>query len=394
MNAATLDLHSGAFADDPYPVLADLRSTTPVFWHERLQAYWALRYDDVKTIIADESQFVPSLPVEPTPERRLMIQMNGDEHRTYRTLVTPAFAVSLLRREMEPVLGPLADRLIDAFIGEREVDIVPAFANPLPAIVIRDLLGLPEEFDWITFKADSDVVLEAKGDPTNQAVTSQADAATARLEQTIYQLIEADRVQPAGRLITRLCEAEVDGTRLSDLEVMSFCALLIMAGIETTQRLIANLVHVLTQHPERTGELDRDPESLRPVVEETLRLLPPNQFRIRTARADVNLSGVDIPRGAKVYAWIAAANRDPDAFPDPDRWEPGRFAETTALQHLAFGWGAHYCIGAFLSRLEASHALSRLLLRLGDRLRVSPDHDVVFAGFRNRSPLSLVLRLR
>jgi cytochrome P450 len=190
-------------------------------------------------------------------------------------------------------------------------------------------------------------------------------------------------------MISDLFDGEVDGQKLSDEDVAQFSMALLVAGIETTQRLIANLVYALCRFPEQMAALRHDPALLPAAIEEALRYFPPNQFRMRVAVADTELGGVAIPGGSVLYALTGSANRDPRAFERPDDFDITR--QPGECKHVSFGHGPHHCIGAHLARLETFHAVSSLLDNTRD-LRLDAARVPKLSGFRNRSPESLWLQ--
>ena len=388
VDLSRFEIHSGPFAENPYPILGRLREEAPVIWHHDLQAFLITRYQDVKRCITDESLFVPDLPVEPTPERRNMIVMNGEEHKKYRRVIQPAFTRSALAQSVEPRLPGYIHPLIDAFEAAGEVDLVPAFANPIPAAVIKGLLEVPE-LEEREFMHHAQKYLEYLADPHDPDLQATWPEANRYVTDTIYRVIETHRTEPRGGLVTDLLGADVEGKPLTDDEIAAFIGGLIIAGVETTQRLIAIGTWLLCRHPDQYVEVLEDRSLLPRAIEEMLRLHPPNHFRMRYAVQDVEWHGVRIPAGEKVYALTGAANRDPRAFLDPDRFDIRRDPDTPE-RHLSFGWGVHLCLGAALARMEAFHAFSALFDRVG-QVELAPGAQVCFAGFRNRSPVSLPL---
>ena len=243
------------------------------------------------------------------------------------------------------------------------MDLVADFAAPLPMLVIAEMLGIPVEDRPVLHQwADSILAMSYTiGGPPDAAQSAQEGfaAATAQMSDYLSSLLTAGHGEPAGDLLTRLNGAEVDGVRLTREEILGFFQLLLLAGSETTTNLISNAIVSLVESPDQLARLRANPSCLPIAIEEVLRYRSPLQWMYRVARREVDLCGVAIPAGAMVLAVIGAANRDPAAFPDPDRFEIARDPNP----HLAFGHGPHFCLGAPLARLEARISLADLLAR-------------------------------
>jgi cytochrome P450 len=251
------------------------------------------------------------------------------------------------------------------------MDVVSDIAFPLPAKVIAELLGVPPE-DWNIFQR------WARDDSSDPAISRQESGRSMQEEMFNYfsALLEERRRASREDLISTLSVAEVDGERLSEPELLSFCTLLLAAGQETTKNLIANAIVCLTDHPESMERLVREPTLIPTAIEEVLRYLPPVWFLFRQTKADVELAGQHLPANQVLLAWTASANRDPARFSDPDRFD----IEREPNRHLAFGHGIHFCVGAPLARLEARIALPMMLQQLKDIRRVEGVPIMVHAG--------------
>jgi cytochrome P450 len=256
---------------------------------------------------------------------------------------------------------------------------------------MRRIVPLPDlDVAWLIPTVDT--MLEYAADPANPEFAQSGPAATARLRGFLRAAIAREREHPTSGLMRHVLDGRVYGRPVDEDDILSFSQIFCVAAIETTVRLIANLVFALTERPERLQAVIDDRGLVMPAIEETLRLLPPNQFRIRYAATDVPLHGTVIPQGSKVYALIGGGNRDPRVWPHPGEFVLDRFLQPRNLPpHLSFGWGPHMCLGAHLARTETRHALTALLDRLPG-LRLDPEHAVAFVGFRNRSPRELFVR--
>jgi len=277
-----------------------------------------------------------------------MLAKDPPDHRKLRNLVNLAFTPRAVAR-LSGRIAEMTQQLLDRVRERGEMDVVRDIAAPLPAQVIFEMLGLPES-DW----------------PVAQAwARFDSHGGMTAMRTYFRDLLEERRRSPREDLVTALSTAEIDGERLSERELVSFCTLLLFAGTETTKNLIANFFLTLSDHPADQARLMADPALVPTAAEEVLRFLPPVWFLMRRATADVELSGVRIPAGHQVMPWLASANRDSTQFPDPDRFDVTRQPN----RHLAFGHGIHFCVGSPLSRLEAGVALPMMLDQLRD-LRV------------------------
>jgi pimeloyl-[acyl-carrier protein] synthase len=233
-------------------------------------------------------------------------------------------------------------------------------------------------------------MLEAEVDPDKRDGTRRAEI-SASIKSLFARIVAQERRNPSGGLLSDLVQVEENGDRLSPDELLAMAEIVVIAGVETTQRLIASLVFGLLRYPAQLQTLLSDPSLLKFAVEEALRFYPPNQFRMRYVASDLTLHGTALKPGTKLFAFIGGANRDPRTWRSAEEFEIKRFADPAAPAHLSFGWGPHYCVGAYLSRVETIHALETLLGRLTN-LRLDAAHEVRFSGFRNRSPSALHVR--
>ena len=286
-----------------------------------------------------------------------------------RNLVNQAFTPRAVAHLSDRVTQ-ITQELLDEVRHKGAMDIVADIAFPLPAKVIAELLGVPAE-DWDIFQRWARV-------DSSDAASRRESGQSMQEEMFNYftNLLEERRRSPREDLISSLSVAEVDGERLSEPELLSFCTLLLAAGQETTKNLISNAIVCLTDHRESMERLINEPALMPTAIEEILRYLPPVWFLFRQTKADVELAGQHIPANQVVLAWTASANRDPARFPDPDRFD----IEREPNRHLAFGHGIHFCVGAPLARLEAKIALPMMLQQLNNLQRVEGVPITVRAG--------------
>jgi cytochrome P450 len=360
---------------NPYPLYAQLRKT-PVA-RQPDGSYVVSTYDEIVALLHDrrvssdprsrpELAGAPPAPEDGSPGPPLdFIRRDPPEHDRLRELATRPFGpphTPGLVEVMRPWLTEVATDLIDDLAGKHQVDIVDDFAYPLPVTAICRLLGVPLE-DQPRFHQWADAFVET-ADPTTGTYAERQhrrNQIEAELGEYLGGLADAHARQPGDDLISGLLTDTGPGAPMSRADLQSTGALLLVAGHETTVNLIANGMLTLLRHPDVLDRLRREPDLIIPLVEELLRYEPPVQFlATRTALADIDLAGTTIPKGAPLVLAFAAGNRDPDRFPDPDRFDPDR----TANVHLGFGSGIHYCYGAPLARVETQVALTALAHRL------------------------------
>ena len=365
------DLATGpVFTDDywrePFAVLGEVRDQAPVREVELPEGgttWLVTRYADARSVMADPrfvKDFRNSLPEDqranvpgiPSPTGDMMLLNDPPVHTRLRKLVVKAFTVRRVAA-LRPRIETIAGALLAGLPAGEPVDLVDAYAVPLPTAVICELLGVPVE-DQDAFGAWSRTMIDDSG----EAATHQASASLAAY---LSELVERKRAQPDEALISALIEVSEEGEQLSTSEIVAMGMLLLIAGHETTATLITTAVEaMLGDHALRDRLAAAESEELRAAIEEFLRWGSPiAQAPLRFAAEDVEFDGVVVPRGAMVMVSLAAANHDPARFDRPDDYEELR--DTTG--HLAFGHGLHFCLGASLARLEAEVALRTLLDR-------------------------------
>jgi cytochrome P450 len=283
-----------------------------------------------------------------------MLSTEPPEHTRLRRLVSKAFTPRSIE-ELRPRIQEIVDELLDS-VTTTEFDLVQALAWPLPVIVIAEMLGIPHE-DRDRFKHWSDAMIATLGG--DYSLLAEARRSNEELVDYVSAVMDDRRRNPKADLISRLVAAEEDGSGLSEDEILGTVALLLVAGNETTTHLIAAGMLTLFRHPDQMEILRNDPSLLPSAVEEMLRFCGPVHTTRRLALADSTLDGADIQRGDTIIALLAAANRDPAKYSDPDRFDVVR----NPSDHVAFGAGIHFCLGAPLARAEAQIAIGSLLRR-------------------------------
>ena len=354
-----MDFFSDEMRRNPYPVYDQMRRASPVFHvPPPFDAWLIFDYEGVKQALNDHETFSSRVPAPP----HWFLFFDPPSHTKQRALISRAFTPRVVAN-LEPRIRELSRQLLDQTIERGEMDLAADYAVPLPMLVIAEMIGIPLA-DWPEFKRWSDVILKlsytrSDGEEATQAL-GEFRAVTAEMDAYLTEMIAQRRVAPRDDLLTRLVEAEVDGERLTQEEILGFFQLLLVGGQETTANLINNAILCLVENPDQLARLEAAPALLPSAIEEVLRYRSPLQWLMRTPTRDVELHSQIIPAGELVLAMIGSANRDPRQFPDAGRFDITRDPNP----HIAFGHGIHFCLGASLSRLEARIALADLLERL------------------------------
>jgi cytochrome P450 len=339
-----------------------------------------LGYDECQAVLTDPERFSSSIyeHIMGPVMGKTLLEQEGNEHRSSRALVSPLFRAKLLERWRTELIEVVVHELIDRFAPRGQADLVREFTFAFPVQVIARLMGLPRE-DYVRFQQLSIELLSVVYD------WDVGMAASATLKEYFAEILGQRRKDPQDDLISTLAESEIDGQRLSDDEIFAFLLLILPAGVETTYRASGNLLVAMLTEPGLMEALRADRQLLRGAIEEAMRWEPPISTVVRVAHKDCELGGIAIPAGTNVSVSVAAANRDPAHYPDPDRFDPTR----RNIAHLTFGAGPHVCLGMPLARLEAAVAIGALLDRLPD-LRADPAAPYPsITGVAFRSPAAL-----
>ena len=372
-----------------------LRRERPVPWHpgtDRLNGFWSLtKYEDILHVSRHPELFISSkgivgaglrddggyVPIRPGDGGVSLITMDPPRHVKMRRLVNKGFTPRAVNA-MEPQIRKVTNEILDRVASRNECDFVLEVASQLPLAVICGMMGLPQDVWPLMFELTNSVL--GAGDPEYQSEvpeevrgSGEAERQTSmsgemRMLGYFAEIIEQRRREPQDDLISILLEADVDGELLTQQDILAFCFLIILAGNETTRNAISGGLVTLCEHPEERARLQADMSLIDGAVEEILRWISPLHHMSRVATADTEIRGQKIASGDRVIMWYPSANRDEDIFPDPYRFDITR----TPNDHLAFGIGEHFCLGAGFARKEIRVMFEELFRRFPDIQTAGP----------------------
>ena len=418
---------SAEMKECPYPGYDEWRSEAPVVWSDEIQAWMVTDYEAARQVLEDHETFssknsVFGGPQIEHPEFPSMINMDEPEHKKLRALVSKAFTPRTIDEAWEPRIREYVSELLDAVEarGDGELEIVGDLAYPLPVQMIAEIIGVPPqlfeqfklwsnriapgigripEHGYASFEEVAEAAEEALASEEPEQRERTADEVARANEQGVQQStagadaeveveeqdslffyflqeVQQRRVEPRDDLITRLVEAEVDGEHLTDIELVAFLVLLLVAGNETTTNLINHTIRGLAENPDQQRHLREHPELLAATMEEALRWESPIQSFYRRANVDATVAGTEVKAGQAVLVVYGAANHDPSHYECPADFDIERFnVSSGSRDHLAFGRGIHTCLGANLARIEAGAAIGAVLERF-PWLAAVEDQDV------------------
>src|ERR1700742_3849064 len=351
----------------PYPLYHRLRKESPVHWDPLLHVWVVTRYEDVIRVLRDFSAERTPTPAQLTamglsdlnPVAQVMVKqmlfLDPSAHTRIRSLASAAFTptrVEMLRSHIREII----QNLLKPFAATGRMNLIADLAEPLPCIVTAEMLGVPVE-DHPQLKLWSQDFAEVLGNfQHNPDRVQRILKCTEEMSEYFRSAMKSDRLRPEG-LVNSLKNAEIQGDRLTEDEVIANCIITMVGGQETTTNLLGNGVLALLRNPGELAKLRANPALVPSAVEELLRFESPTQYTGRIATQDTELGGKTIQKNQAVFAVLGAGNRDPQRFTDPDRLDIARQDN----KHLAFGWGAHFCFGAPLARMEAQMAFEELL---------------------------------
>ena len=357
-----INLLDGAFyGREPHDAYAWMRANAPVYYDAPNDPWAVASYNAVKAVSVDPETYSSAQGIRPKlPQLPMMIDFDAPEHVRRRRLVSEGFTPKRVR-EMEGELLHICDAIIDAVCEKGSCDFVTDIAAPLPMIVIGNMLGVaPEDRDDLLRWSDD--MLKALGSPDASAMDK---AATAFVEYTGYinPVFEDRRArQSTDDLVGVLCHAEIDGHSLDNDSLVQETLLILIGGDETTRHVISGGVEELLAHPDQLARLAAQPDQMQGAIEEMLRWVSPIKNMARTVTRDTELEGASLKAGQELILLYPSANRDAAVFENPDSFDIGR----SPNPHMAFGFGAHFCLGNQLARLELKVMIDRLLTRLPD----------------------------
>jgi len=361
---------------NPYPLYRRMREEDPVHWSDLMESWILSRYQDVVFVLTDPrfsadrrqarnrfAQMAQQREQEFGPLGRTQTMLSSDPplHTRLRRLVSKAFTPRAVEN-LRPRIQEIVDELLEPFQRSGHIELIHDLAYPLPVIVIAEMLGVAAK-DRAEFKRWSDDLVATLGGPfTPPEVLARARQSVDELAEYLRRVIGERRRQPREDLISGLIAAEEQGQVLSEDEILASAMLLLVAGNETTTNLIGTSMLALLRNPDQLRRLEDDPTLIQPAVEELLRYVGPVHGTGRVAKEDVEIGGRPVKQGQVVFTLLGAANRDPAQFPDPDALDIAR----SPNEHVAFGDGIHFCLGAPLARAEAQIAIGTLLRRFPD----------------------------
>lgn len=368
-----------AFAQDPYPDFATLREHAPLC-RQPDGSVVVSRYDDVRTVLTDAERFSsdkridfrPKFGDSPLYEHHTTSLVFNDPpyHTRVRKLLQPFFAVQTLRR-MEQSVARMVDELLDRAAGQRTIDIVSEFAVAIPLNLVGDLLGVPRG-EREPLRHWAGLILGGLEPVRTPEQLAQGNRAVEEFKAYLHELIAHKRAHPPADagidILWTLIQAADAGNGLTELEIVHNSIFMLNAGHDTTTSLIANGTDLLLRHPEQFERLKTEPALMKTAVEEMLRYESPLQIGNRRSRVDTTIQGETLPAGTFFHVAIAAANRDPRQFREPDAFDIGREPN----KHVAFGHGIHFCAGNAVARMEAQVAFSKLIERFPRLRRAGP----------------------
>jgi len=373
-----------AVANDPYPFYAHLRRTAPVAPLGFMDLWGVVRHADVLRVLRDPETFSSevgerrrTVGVERVPS---MIFDDPPVHTRLRSLIAKAFTPRVVELQRASITAR-SKSLIDAMLAKDDPDIVLDLAYPLPVMVIAHMLGVADG-DHATFKRWSDAIIENVAPILLTGDDSALTEVNREFDAYFSRRLAKLRSEPEDNLLSELVHVATDEGRLTELELLMFCRLLLVAGNETTTGLIINATRAFAEFPDVLARVRADLTVLPAAVEEALRYYAPFPATFRRTTRDVELGGVTIPADTRVLVFLGSANRDETVFEDPDAFRLDRGTN----RHVAFGMGIHYCVGAPLARLEGEVALRELLPRI-TRVSIVPAQDA--ALLRPGGPKSL-----
>jgi len=384
------------FRANPYPHFPKLLDGPPRQLNLFMPSTIVARYADVVKVLHDHEHFTVRRPESPLRQRLnvfggapTILTADPPVHTRLRKLVSKAFTPRRVH-ELEPRIRDITSELMSALVDSTEIDAMAALANPLPVIVIAELLGVSAG-DHAQFKQWSNDLISSFGQDMGTEPSAAGLAAKDALRAYLADAISRCRSNPADDLIGALITARDESDALSENELLAFVVLLLLAGNETTTNLIGNGLLALCRHPDQQERLRENRGLISPAIEEMLRYDPPVQMTMRVPTVTAKIGGTELPAGSLAFILLAAANRDPVQFSEPHLFDIGRDPNA----HVSFGDGIHFCLGAPLARVEAAIAIDSMLEKFPRLQLANPDAKLAYRGsmaLRGLSKLPLLVR--
>jgi cytochrome P450 len=362
-----IDFFSPGFNQNPYPVYKTLRDEHPVFFSEQLNAYVLSRYSDVTAALRDPVFTVRNYEFQSEPlHGRTFIQMDGQEHSRYRNVVAPSMRGRELFENLMPMIERTATALMNPLFEKSQADFATEFAARFPVLVIMSMLGLgtENEKDFLRwYRSFVDFIADLGRTPS---ITERAFQTKEEITSRLLPIIAAKRNNPTDDLLSTMCSTEIDGVKMTDAEIKAFISLLITAGGESTDKMLSLMLRNLLKHPDQLEAVRKDRSLIEKAFAESLRYSPVTHRLMRITNADVEIAGNKIPAESQVLLMLGAAQHDERQFKDPDIFDIYREdldaarAFSGSANHLAFGAGRHFCVGAMLAKAEIEIAFNKL----------------------------------
>lgn len=370
-------LVSDEFLDDPYPLLRYLQREEPVYWSESIGGWIITRFDDIVPTFRDVAHFsnygrfakvvehFPAdvrkkfAPFENHYRQKSLLQSDPPDHTRLRALIVKVFNATSVEA-MRPRIKNIVNQVIDSVEARGQMDVIRDLAFPLPFSVLGGIMGLPSDGqDDVKLWSDELLMFQGVNRPS-EAVLERSQTALLAMRSYLTDLVNEKRRQRGDDLISQLVAVEAEGNRLTEQELVWTCIQLLGAGHETTTSLIGNGLYTILRHPQEWEKLRNNPALLQSAIEEMLRYESPVARQPRLIKEDVELGGKKMLKGQVAFQMLNAANRDPDHFPDPDKFD----IERKNNRHVAFGLGIHLCVGAGLARTEGQEVFKAVMERL------------------------------
>lgn len=384
------DVRLDSLALDPYPILAHLRATAPVAWVHEARMWFVTRRSDVLAILRDPETYRTDSPHSTIRDTfgEQMLSVEGDRHRRYKSQCNPPFNLRSVHAHAMPLIAARVDALADAFDGQHTVDLRPALASQLAVYTVASVLGIPTALHERILGWYADFAAALANFGWDEQIQARGQASAREFQDAMGPVLrELERTADAS-LLSVLARATPD--RLTDPEIVANALIVLFGGIETTESTVLNVIWTLLTHPAALSAIRADWSLLPAAIEEAMRWEPAVQSCTRHLAHPVTLHGVTLDAHATVQCMLGAANRDPAHFPDPDRFD---IARANAGDHLSFGAGKHFCLGAALARAEVQLTVERLFRRF-PAIRLDPDHPSAPRGFEFRAPPTLWVLLQ